>query len=164
MLRTRLYLGLLPLLLILVGTGAYAIRVGRELAGSLSRDLVNNYRAIAALQQMRESATQMGGAVQDAQRGDPLAARRAFEEPRAAFLRALMEQAHSSSGSPRATLVVSLDRAFQDFLARSATVLRAGGAGSRSDQQGDATALFRVLDAIETLTRRDAAADRKSVV
>lgn len=162
MLRTRLYLGLLPLLLILVGTGAYAIRVGRELAGSLSRDLVNNYRAIAALQQMRESATQMGGAVRDAQRGDPLAAQRAFDEPRAAFLRALMEQAHSSAGSPRATLVVSLDRAFQDFLARSATALRAGGAGSRSDQQGDATALFRVLDAIETLTRRDAAAAQQT--
>ena len=162
MLRTRLYLGLLPLLLILVGTGAYAIRVGRELAGSLSRDLVNNYRAISALQQMRESATLMSGAVREAQRGDPLAARRAFDEPRAAFLRDLMGQVHSSAGSPRATLVGSLDRAFQDFLARSETALRAGGAGSRNDQQGDATALFRVLDAIETLTRRDAAAAQQT--
>jgi hypothetical protein len=33
MLRTRLFFGLLPLLLVLVVTGAYAIRVCRELAG-----------------------------------------------------------------------------------------------------------------------------------
>jgi NtrC-family two-component system sensor histidine kinase KinB len=39
MLRTRLYLGLLPLLLVAVGTGAYAIVVCRELAGSFQRDL-----------------------------------------------------------------------------------------------------------------------------
>src|SRR5688572_15307898 len=54
MLRTRLYLGLLPLLLLIVATGGYAIYVGRDLAGSLSRDLVNNYRAVLACQQMRE--------------------------------------------------------------------------------------------------------------
>src|SRR5688572_29999851 len=35
MLRTRLYLGLLPLLLLIVATGGYAIYVCRDLAGSL---------------------------------------------------------------------------------------------------------------------------------
>src|SRR5688500_18624133 len=59
MLRTRLYLGLLPLLLLIIATGGYAIHVCRDLAGSLSRDLVNNYRAILAAQQMRTSATLM---------------------------------------------------------------------------------------------------------
>src|SRR5688500_10548671 len=59
MLRTRLYLGLLPLLLLIIATGGYAIHVCRDLAGSLSRDLVNNYRAILAAQQMRSSATLM---------------------------------------------------------------------------------------------------------
>ena len=59
MLRTRLYLGLLPLLLLLVGTGLYAIRVSRELAGSLQRDLVGNYRDIIACQQLRASARLM---------------------------------------------------------------------------------------------------------
>jgi NtrC-family two-component system sensor histidine kinase KinB len=132
MLRTRLYLGLLPLLLILVGTGAYAIRVGRELAGSLSRDLVNNYHAISALQQMREAATLMNNALRDAQRGDLLGARRAFDEPRAAFMRELMGQAHSSAGSPRATLVVALDQAFQDFSGS-----RRGGAALRRGRIAD---------------------------
>ena len=162
MLRTRLYLGLLPLLLILVGTGAYAIRVGRELAGSLSRDLVNNYHAISALQQMREAATLMSTALRDAQRGDLLAAQRAFEVPRAAFTRELMGQAHSSAGSPRAALVATLDRAFQEFTARAEPALRSGAAGSRGDQQADAAAVFRMLEAIETLTRRDAAAAQQT--
>lgn len=162
MLRTRLYLGLLPLLLILVGTGAYAIRMGRELAGSLSRDLVNNYRAISALQQMRESATAMNNALREVRRGDLLDVQRAFDEPRTAFTRELMGQAHSSAGSPRAALVEALDRAFQDFTVRAERVLQGAAAGSRADQQSDFTSLFRVHAAIETLTRRDAAAAQQT--
>jgi len=59
MLRTRLYLGLLPLLLLIVATGGYAIHVCRDLANSFSRDLINNYRAVIAGQQMREAAQHM---------------------------------------------------------------------------------------------------------
>ncbi len=162
MLRTRLSLGLLPLLLILVGTGLYAIHVSRELAGSLSRDLVNNYRAIAALQQMRESATLMNNALREARRGDARTARRAFDEPRAAFTRELMGQTLGSVGSPRATLVAALDEAFRSFTARVEPVLEGGGAGSLTDQKRDAAALFRVFDAIESLTRRDAAAAQQT--
>jgi len=158
MLRTRLFLGLLPLLLILVGTGAYAIKVDRELAGSLSRDLVNNYRAISALQQMRESAKQMGNALGDARRGDVLAATRIFEEQRAAFAGQLIGQSMGSVGSPRATLVTALDGAFQDLVKHAEPVLRGGGGGALSDRSHDSTAVFRLLNAIEILSKRDAAA------
>ncbi len=162
MLRTRLFLGLLPLLLILVGTGIYAIRVDRELAGSLSRDLVNNYRAIAALQEMREAARQMGNAVRDARVGDLLAARGSFDEPRSAFTRELMGQTLSSVGSPRAVLVTALDEAFRDFVAGAEPVLTSGGMGGRTDLQREEAALFRVLAAIEMLTKRDAAAAQQT--
>src|SRR5688572_33311874 len=63
MLRTRLYLGLLPLLLLIVATGGYAIYVCRDLAGSLSRDLLGNYRAVLACQEMRASASLMTSAI-----------------------------------------------------------------------------------------------------
>ncbi len=162
MLRTRLFLGLLPLVLILVGTGVYAIRVDRELAGSLSRDLVNNYRAIAALQEMRESARQMGNAVREARVGDPLTARRSFDEPRSAFSRELMGQAVSSVGSSRSVLVSALDEAFRDFVTKSEPVLAAGGLGARTDLSREEAALYRVLAAIETLTKRDAAAAQQT--
>ncbi len=162
MLRTRLYLGLLPLLLILIGTGIYAIRVSRELAGSLSRDLVGNYRAIFALQQMRASATRMNTALAETQRGDPLAARREFDTERAAFTTALMGQSASSAGSSRAAPVTALDQAFQQYSESAGRFLRGGGAGSLEDTKQDATALYRVFDAIENLTRRDAAAAQQT--
>src|SRR5215213_10836494 len=87
MLRTRLYLGLLPLLLLIVATGGYAIHVCRDLAGSLSRDLVNNYRAVLACQQMRGSASLMTSALSPAVLGSE--ERRAFEEYRGNFKREL---------------------------------------------------------------------------
>jgi hypothetical protein len=62
MLRTRLFFGLLPLLLVLVVTGAYAIRVCRELAGPLQHDLVANYGAALGCQEMRTAATLMSSA------------------------------------------------------------------------------------------------------
>lgn len=163
MLRTRLYLGLLPLLLILIGTGVYAIRVSHDLAGALSRDMVNNYRAIFALQQMREAARLMNAAVTDAGRGDPLAARRQFDEQRAVFTRELMGQSASSVGSPRAALVQSVDEAFQGFVQGAEVQLRGGGVGSRNDLKQGGAALFRLLGSIETLTRRDAAAAQQIV-
>ncbi|MBI5771618.1 MAG: HAMP domain-containing protein [Verrucomicrobia bacterium] len=158
MLRTRLYLGLLPLLLILIGTGVYAIRVSHDLAGSLSRDMVNNYRAIFALQQMRDAARLMNAAAADAGRGDTLAARRQFDEQRAVFTRELMGQSASSVGSPRAALVQAVDEAFQAFVEGAEAQLRAGNPGSRVDVRQSGSALFRLIGSIETVTRRDAAA------
>src|SRR4051812_990987 len=130
MLRTRLYLGLLPLLLLLVGTGLYAIHVSRELAGSLQRDLVRNYRDIIACQQLRASARLMTSAVSLAERGDPFGAREEFESNRGAFTRELMAQSASSAGTPRAELVERLDEAFTDLATQGADLLAAGGKGS----------------------------------
>src|ERR1044071_7418053 len=101
MLRTRLYLGLLPLLLLIVATGGYAIHVCRDLAGSYSRDLVLNYQAVIACQRMREAASQMSGALVGF--GD----RRAFEEGRSVFKRELMTQATKSAGTPREKVVAA---------------------------------------------------------
>lgn len=162
MLRTRLYLGLLPLLLILIGTGAYAIRVSRELAGSLSHELVANYEAIFALQQMRASATSMSAALNDAQRGGLLESRRAFDTAHARFTAQLMEQSAASAGTPRAALVTALDGAFQRYAESSARFLKDGAGGSLEDLQRNAAGLYRVFDAIESLTRRDAAAAQQA--
>ncbi|MEO6006287.1 MAG: ATP-binding protein [Opitutus sp.] len=155
MLRTRLYLGLLPLLLLLVGTGLYAIHVSRELAGSLQRDLVRNYRDIIACQQLRASARLMTSAVSLAERGDPFNAREEFESNRAAFTRELMAQSATSAGTPRAELVEHLDEAFTDLATQGADLLAAGGKGSLDRLQRNETALYRVLAEIENLNRSD---------
>jgi signal transduction histidine kinase len=154
MLRTRLYLGLLPLLLLVIAMGGYAIYVCRDLAGSLSRDLVNNYRAIVACQHMRESAREMYAAIAAT---EPSASdRQSFENARAAFVRDLMAQSATSAGTPRASFVESLDRAFIRFATVGERTLRGQTHGSLMGVMQDRlAALGNVLDAIENLTRRD---------
>jgi signal transduction histidine kinase len=162
MLRTRLFLGLLPLLLVLVVTGAYAIRVCRELAGPLQGDLVANYRASLGCQEMRTSATLMSNALAVAAASDPIGARRALDMRRAAFTRELMSQSASAAGKPRERLVEGLDAAFQDFSARCDRMLADGGSASPQDFQANEDALYRVLSAIDRLTASDYAASRET--
>ena len=161
MLRTRLYLGLLPLLLLVIAMGGYAIYVCRDLAGSLSRDLVSNYRAIVACQHMRESARQMLVAIPST---EPTAAdRRAFEEARSAFLRELMAQSAMSAGTSRAGFVEALDRAFTRYAELGERTLRGQiGPSLLVAMQNRSVALGSVLDAIENLTRRDFAAAQQA--
>ena len=153
MLRTRLYVGLLPLVLLIIATGGYAIYVCNDLAGSLSRDLVANYRAIVACQQMRTSATLMTSALSPPQLSD--ADRKTFEDHRSAFHRELMAQSQASAGKPRARLVAALDAAFQELSEEGTRQIRAGGAATMADMQSRNAALIRVLQAIEKLTQRD---------
>src|SRR5271157_4982256 len=112
MLRTRLFFGLLPLLLVIVATGAYAIRVCHRLSGPLQKDLVATYRSALGCQDMRASATLMSNALAFAAAADPIGARKALEERRAAFTKELMSQSAASAGRPRARLVGELDAAF----------------------------------------------------
>ena len=162
MLRTRLLLGLVPLLLIVVGVGLYAISVSRELAGTLSGDLASNYRAIGASQQMRVAVTFMS-TLAGAKGADAAAARQSFEEQRATFRRELMDQAANAAGSSRAPLVTTLDDAFQRFSTAAERRLAFGGTtGSRDELQQESVAVGGVLRAIDNLTAWDAAAAQRT--
>jgi len=162
MLRTRLYLGLLPLLLLIVATGGYAIHRVRNLSGSLSRDLVNNYRAVLACQQMRTSATLMTSALAPLVLGE--GERRVFEDHRSAFKRELMAQASASTGSSRANLLAAVDAAFSELSAIGERQFRAGDGTTRTEGlQAANAAVFRVYQAIENLTKRDFAAAQQTV-
>jgi two-component system, NtrC family, sensor histidine kinase KinB len=160
MLRTRLFFGLLPLLLVLVGTGAYAIRVCHELAGPLQEDLVENYRLSLGCQQLRTAATLMSNALGSA--SDPFGARHDFEARRAAFIRELMAQSASSAGKPRQRLVEALDTAFTDFSARCESVLAGGASATPEAFRENENAFYRVLSAIDRLVANDYAASRQT--
>lgn len=155
MLRTRLYLGLLPFFLLLVGTGGYAVLVSRQLASSIQQDLIADYGAVLASQRMRDAATLMSAASAQAQRRDPFGARRSFEQQRSIFTRELMAQSASSAGSPRAPAIETLDRAFQEYATQGAAAFQNGGPGSLESFQSSEVALYRVLAAIEQLNRHD---------
>ena len=161
MLRTRLYLGLLPLLLLIVATGGYAIHRVRDLSGSLSRDLVGNYRALLALQQMRTSALFMTSALSPMVLGE--AERRTFEDHRAAFKKELMAQAAASAGSPRGKLISALDDAFNRLAEEGERMWLVTGAPGRNETlQRAFAALSGVHEAIDNLTKRDFAAAQQT--
>jgi signal transduction histidine kinase len=161
MLRTRLFFGLMPLVLILIGTGLYAIRQSRELANDLARDLAGSYQAIFALQQMRESTRLMYAALPAAATGDVPGGRRAFDEHRGAFARELIGQATHSAGTSRAELVAALDEAFRAFTAAAERSFTTAGTGSLAELRAREAAYFGVLKAIDVLTQHDSATARE---
>jgi NtrC-family two-component system sensor histidine kinase KinB len=162
MLRTRLFFGLLPLLLVIVATGAYAIRVCHQLAGPLQRDLVADYRAALACQDMRTSATLMSNSIAYASTADPIKARRTLVNQREAFTSQLMSQSAASAGTPREKLVGRLDAAFQEYYAVCDRTLVAGGAGSFQEFRESEDALYRVFNALDQLTASDSTQARET--
>jgi two-component system, NtrC family, sensor histidine kinase KinB len=162
MLRTRLFLGLLPLLLVLVVTGAYAIHVCRELAGPVQNELVADYRAALGCQDMRASATLMSNALAFPETSDPFGAKRSLDLRKEAFTRVLMTQSEISAGTPRERLVEELDTAFQDFSSRCDRMLAGGITISLGEIQENEAALYRVNSAIDRLTASDYAASREA--
>jgi signal transduction histidine kinase len=162
MLRTRLFFGLLPLLLVMVGIGAYAIRVCHELAGPVESELVAANRAALGLRDMRSMATLMSNALAFGGAADPIGAKRLLEERRAAFTRELMNQSAASAGTPRGRLVESLDAAFQDYSARCDRMLAAGGGASLEDFRSNQDSLYKVFEILDRLTENDYAASKET--
>jgi NtrC-family two-component system sensor histidine kinase KinB len=162
MLRTRLFFGLLPLLMVIVGTGAYSIRVCHQLAGPLQRDLITDYQAALACQSMRTTATLMSNALAFESPADPIRAKKELGDQRAAFTRELMSQSASSAGKPRAHLVSDLDAAFQDYSSLCERTLASGGAGSLEDLRASESALYRVFEKLDRLTENDTAESRRT--
>ena len=155
MLRTRLYLGFLPFLLLLLATGGYAVIVSRQFTGSMQRELIADYAAVLASQRMRAAATAMSRAASVSARSDPLEAQRLFDDARASFTRELMAQSATAAGGLRAPSIAALDELLLDYANQAGAVLRSGGPGSLSTMQRLETALYRLFAAIEELNRRD---------
>jgi signal transduction histidine kinase len=160
MLRTRLFFGLLPLLLVIIATGCYAIHVCHQLAGPMQRDLVASYRSALGSRDMRASATLMSSAA-FYQGSDPIGSKRALDHSRADFTKELMEQSAESAGTPRARLVDDLDTAFQNFSTLCDRTLAAGGSASLDDFRANQNSLYRVIDALDRLSSNDYAASRE---
>jgi NtrC-family two-component system sensor histidine kinase KinB len=155
MLRTRLYLGLLPLLLLSIAVGFYAIYTCRELAQAIERELFPRYDALRACYDMREAATLMDSALANIQHGDVLAARAAYTRQRMHFETAFREQALVSAGTSRAPLIQKLDAAFNLFAARGDKLLDEGSGSTLASLSETEAPLFATLQAIEAITQHD---------
>lgn len=155
-LRTRLYLGLLPLLLLVVGTGAYAILTCRQLARVVQGELLANYDATLASERIRADATAMDAALGSAQGvGQLLRAASSFQDYREAFNRELLAQSGRSAGTGRQPYVGRLDAAFQRLAACGDRILPSGLPGTMETLRQNEDALHAVLAAIDDLERYD---------
>ncbi|HUJ45196.1 MAG TPA: ATP-binding protein [Opitutaceae bacterium] len=155
MLRTRLYLGLLPLLLLLMAMGGYALFTCRELSRSVEVTLAANYRAMLATEEMKEAATLMDSALNQTEAGDALETRAQFAGQRARFERNLHEQSITAAGTPRAAPLEAVDAAFLTQVQADETFLREGSLSRQVVHRTTAVACFNTLRALETLAEYD---------
>ncbi|HZP59865.1 MAG TPA: ATP-binding protein [Opitutaceae bacterium] len=162
MLRTRLYLGLLPLLLLFIAVGLYAVYTCRELARSIEHDLISSYDALRACYEMRKAATEMDSALAAASHGDALAARTAYVQQRARFEKNFHEQELASSGTARAPLIQKLDAAYSRFTAQGDRLFDQGTLSPLETLRETETSLFATLQAIDDITQRDTDALRSA--
>src|SRR3954469_16537720 len=84
-LRSRLLIGIVPLLAIMVGVGLWAIVMFHRLGGNIDVILRENYRSVRAAQAMKESLERMDSAVLFAIGGQEDRAREQYAEFRPVF-------------------------------------------------------------------------------
>ncbi len=154
MLRTRLYLGLLPLLLLLIAMGGYALLTCLRVSRAVEVTLVGNYRAMLATAEMKDAATLINTALYQAQRGEFLAARQRLAEQRARFERNLRDQSMTSAGTPRARALELVDQAFAAQVAKDEELLHRPSLDLAALRETE-TALFGTLRALEALAQYD---------
>ncbi len=155
MLRTRLYFGLLPLLLLFIGVGLAAMYICRDLGRSIEAKLVASYRVMIGCHEMREAAYAMTQAIHEAQNGRMLDARPVFEAQRGIFKRALMDQSFVSAGTARTEALGKVADAFEKLVGFGDAMFERGVAVTQRNYYDTEQALFVTLRTLEELTHAD---------
>jgi signal transduction histidine kinase len=155
MLRTRLYLGLLPLLLLFIGVGLAAMYICRDLGRSIEAKLVASYRVMIGCHDMREAAYAMTSAIHEAQNGRMLETRPVFEEHRGRFQKALMDQSFSSAGTARTEALARVSESFGQLVAFGDSMFEQGAAVTQRSYYQTEQALYTTLRTLEELTQAD---------
>jgi NtrC-family two-component system sensor histidine kinase KinB len=156
MLRSRLILGLLPLLLLFLVVCVYAVRTSQVLGESLEAIFAGNFHSIQVGQELRDAAAQMNQTLADARHGADLAeARKMFMDQRGRFRRGLNDELMAQPTPEKADLLNLLDTQFQDFVRAGTDTLRAESLGGLDLLKQTETALFSVNRTLDLLSERD---------
>src|ERR1700737_697203 len=78
--KRRIFLGLLPIIVLFVGVGFYAVWLFSRLGGSIDTILRENYQSVLAGQEMKESAERMDSGLSFALSGEEKRGRDLFDE------------------------------------------------------------------------------------
>jgi signal transduction histidine kinase len=115
-LRTRLLLGIVPLLAITIGIGVWAVVMFHRLGGNIDVILRENYRSVLAAQNMKEALERMDSAVLFAIGGQEERAKEQFREHKAAFEKNLTIEAGNVTLPGEGDLVDALKALFGRYL------------------------------------------------
>ena len=155
MLRTRLTLGLLPLLLLFLVVCVYAVRTSQELGESVEGILARGFHSIRVVQDLREAAAGMNAALVDARKGDPAGALPRFVEGRTRFKRALNDELLAQPGREKTELLNALEAQFQAFNQVGDETLHLGELNTLELLKRNEAAFFAVNQALDALLDRD---------
>ncbi|HEY6166867.1 MAG TPA: ATP-binding protein [Verrucomicrobiae bacterium] len=118
MLRTRLFLGFLPVLVILLAVGFYGLQLVSGLVGETETVLLKNYRSAVAAQKITEAAAGMDRGVLFAMEALPDAGRVMFVTNVQNFVQALRIQRENATSDEERTNAQNIQLSFsyyQDF-------------------------------------------------
>ena len=155
MLRTRLYFGLLPLLLLFIGVGVAAMYICRDLGRSIETKLTASYRVMLGCHEMRDAAYAMDEAIKGAQRGRILDTKPAFDEQRGRFQKALMDQSFVSAGTARTEALAKVAAAFERMVRYGESMFRLGAPVTERSFYQTEQALYSTIRSLEELTKAD---------
>jgi two-component system, NtrC family, sensor histidine kinase KinB len=136
-LRSKLLIGLTPLLAIMVGLGLWAIAMLDHLGGRIDVILRENYESVLAAEGMKEALERMDSAAQFAINGQDERARQQFRDYQPMFRRNLEKEQHNVTliAEGEQQLADHLTELYERYLRQSETfyALPAEPAGKRSD-------------------------------
>jgi signal transduction histidine kinase len=118
-LRMKLTLGFLPLLVILIALGLWAIVMFYGLGGNIDVILRENYRSVLAVERMKEALERMDSGLMFAASGRNQLAREQFDKFRAEFERQLAVEQANITVPGEAELVDELSAAYRTYLAQT---------------------------------------------
>jgi two-component system, NtrC family, sensor histidine kinase KinB len=121
--RKRIFLGLLPLLVLLVGVGCYAVTLFSHLGGAIDVILRENYRSIVAMQNIKESAERMDSALFFTLAGERERARKMYDENLPIFDQNLDIELHNITIPGEGERADKLKRLHEEYVERAKVFL-----------------------------------------
>ena len=117
--RKRIFIGLLPLLVLLVAVGWCAVSLFSHLGGAIDVILRENYRSIVASQNMKESAERMDSALFFTIAGEWERSRKMYDENLPVFEQNLDAELHNITISGEGDLANKVKRLHERYAARA---------------------------------------------
>ncbi|HNQ74330.1 MAG TPA: ATP-binding protein [Verrucomicrobiota bacterium] len=162
MLRTRIFLHLIPFVLILIAVGGFALVLVSRLAASVSRTITENYQRDNAATQMTVTLDRMDTALQRSRTEEPATVREMFDDNARLFEAQLTAQSSNLTAQAEADLLQQLRTNFVALRFEGAQMFRPEVAAAEQHAIYDRQIIPKKL-AIDVLLNRWREASKQNI-